>query len=126
MLHTQADGILHQRVYVSPSLSSGCPMGKCHSPFHGTLASYLIQSTSLKKLPIKYDGFESISVSMPRQWEPNEQCFHNQFNSMPNFSMRCVLTLQQCLHHYIKSESVDFKSDEVLFVSQKFFKYMLL
>jgi ubiquitin carboxyl-terminal hydrolase 30 len=89
-------------------------MGKCHSPFHGTLASYLIQSTSLKKLPIKYDGFESISVSMPRQWEPNEQCFHNQFNSMPNFSMRCVLTLQQCLHHYIKSESVDFKSDEVL------------
>jgi hypothetical protein len=50
MLHTQADGILHQRVYVSPSLSSGCPMGKCHSPFHGTLASYLIQSTSLKKV----------------------------------------------------------------------------
>ena len=67
------------------------------------------------QLPIKYDGFESISISMPRQREPKRGCFHNQSKSMPTLlSMRGVVTLEQCLLHYIKSESVEFrKSDEV-------------
>lgn len=68
--------------------------------------------TSLQQ-PIKYDGFESVSVSVQRQSAQKAVHLVGQSNSMQRLAMQGVMTLEHCLQQYVQSEAVEIESKQV-------------
>ncbi|XP_053277137.1 ubiquitin carboxyl-terminal hydrolase 30 isoform X1 [Pleuronectes platessa] len=61
---------------------------KCHHPFHGRLTSNMSCKRCEHQSPVRYDSFESLSLSIP----------------LPQWGR--PVSLDQCLQHFISSETI--------------------